>query len=427
MFRDSNNGNSLRMYEYILQIKVATLLAATVLAFVASALAGNPRVVLRSLALNYGPAFASAFFVVGVFYDGRVSHFDLTAGFLFEFSVLLAFTRLLCDALRAGRGTDERDVELWLRWSLVLQLLFVTPLITSEGFGIFSEGSRIAYLNNSVAAKFLTYAGILLAPIQAGLIARRLSGGRLPSVTGYAVILNTFVISMLSGSKGAAFLWLISMLALVDYRQARIRWIPVLVGTIAASTALVFTASIVSETLGISEVEFAELAVSRFFLNNDARALAFDYGGTSGQLSELIAASFRSLSMRFGNGPIDPPLGLLLFEQYFGVSTGYGSNASLIALITYYSARGYTLISVLIAGLGLAAVYGAVVGLRRIVRGPIRKMAVTLMGTTVVQQFSQDFLAFQLLVPLVSAAGLLFILTNPKYVSASPRRLTIPT
>jgi hypothetical protein len=415
------------VYEFILQNKAATLLAAIAVAWLAATLVGNPRVTLRSMGFNYGPAFACAFFLVSVFYDGQLSGFDLAAGFLFEFLVLLAYSKLFCDALKSVRGVDNRAVELWLRSSLALQLLVSLPLVMSEGFGIFSEGSRIAYLESSGAAKYLTYAGVLLAPVQAGLLAQRLSGGHSPGATGYAVIASTFALSTLSGSKGGIFLWLASTLALTDYRRLRIRWMPILAGLIAVAVALVVTANIISETLGISEIEFAELAISRFFLNNDARALAFDFGGASRQPSELVSASFRSLSTLFGHGSIDPPLGLLLYERYFGVSTGNGPNASLIALIAYYSMRGYAMFPALIACLGLAAAYGGVVAFRHIVHGPLRKMAVTVIGLTLVQQLSQDFLAFPLLVPLACAAGFLFIVTDRKYAGANPRRLNTPT
>lgn len=411
------------MYEYLLQTRIATLLVAVAVAWLAGALAGNPRVALRSIVFSYWPAFACAFFVIGAFYEGQVSAFDLAAGFLFEFSVLLAFTKLFHDALKADRGVDERAVELWLRWSFALQLLIALPLLTSEGFGIFSEGSRIAYLDAGHAAKYLTYAGGLLSSVQAGLIAKRLSGRRSPGPTGYAVIFGTFAVSTLSGSKGSFFLWLASTLALVNYLHLRLRWLPIVTWLIMLSITLVITAKIISEMLGITEIEFTQLAVSRFFLNNDARALAFDLRSSSGGLSDLLAASFRSLSTLLGHESIDPPLGLLLFEKEFGVSTGNGANASLIALITYYSMRGYAMFPTIIACLGLAVLYGGVVGFRRIVVGPLRKMAVTLIGLTLVQQLSQDFFAFQLLVPLACAAGFFFIVTNRKYAGASPRSL----
>lgn len=411
------------MYEYILAHKLATLAVAIALAWMASAAAGRPRAALRSMAFNYGPSFACAFFVVGAFNEGQVSGFDLAAGFLFEASVLLAYCKLFGDALQLVASADSRSVDRWLRSSFVLQLLLALPILTSEGFGIFSEGSRIAYLDAGSAAKYFTYAAVLLSPVQAGLLAQRLSLGRSPGAIGYVVIVATFAISTLAGSKGGFFLWIAAVLALVDYRQVRIRWIPVLAGIAAASGALVVTANVVSDTLGITPPEFAELALSRFFLNNDARALAFDFGGASGQSSELIAASFRVFSTRFGHPPIDPPLGLVLYEQYFGVSTGDGPNASMMALIAYYSLRGYALLPALIACLGLAVTYAAVVGLRRIVHGHLKKLGITLIGLTLIQQLSQDFLAFPLLVALACAAAFIFIIIDRKPAGVRHRRL----
>jgi hypothetical protein len=411
------------MYEYILQNKIATSLAAIAVAWLAGVLVGNSRILVRSIAFNYGPSFACAFFVIGFSYDGQFSDFDMAAGLIFEFSALLFYTKLLCDTVKSRRGINALELEKWLRWSLALLLLVALPIVTSEGFGIFSEGSRISYLEGSGAAKYFTYAAVLISSIQAGLVALRLSTGRSLGLTGYATIVVTFGISTLSGSKGSFFLWLASILALIDYRNLRVRWKPILGGLIVVGATLVVTGNFVADTLGISATEFVELALSRFFLNNDARALAFDFGGKSGQLSVLASESFRSISAAFGHGPNDPPLGILLYEQHFGVSSGNGANASLMALITYYSQQGFALIPALIACLGLAALYGGVVALRRAVHGPLRKMAVSLMGLILVQQLSQDFLAFQILVPLACTAWFFFIVTHRKHAGALSRRL----
>jgi hypothetical protein len=410
------------MYEYILDTKIPTLLTAIALGMLTGALVGSPRIGLRTMLFNYGPAFACAFFLVGVFHDSHISVFDLAAGFLLEFLALLVFTKLFFDALRTIRRLDETTVEPWLRWSLLLQLAMAFPLVIAEGYGIFSQGSRIAYLDDSGSAKYLTYAGVLISVVQSGLIAKRLSGSRSLGPTGYAVVVSTFAFSTLSGSKGSFFLWLFASLALVDYRRVRVRWFATAVALIALGAALLATARFTSELLGISVIDFIELASSRFFLSNDARALSFDLGGGSGQLSELAASSFRGLSSRLGNAPIDPPLGLLLYEQYFGISTGNGANSSLIAIITYYSTPGYAMFASLIACTGLIALYACIISLRKAVRGAIRKLAVTLTGLTLIQQFSQDFLAFQLLVPLACVAGFLFLISNRKYAVIRSRR-----
>ena len=414
------------MFDYIFETKSATLLAAAAATWLAFLLVGNPRAWWRSLLFNYGPAFACAFFVVGNFYSGEVSGFDLLAGFLFEFSVLIASAKFFCDALKRVASGYDGASEHWLRWSLVLQLLAAAPLVAIDGAGIFSDGSRIAYFHDSSIARYLAYAGVLTAYVQAGLLAQRLSAGRSPGATGYAVVVAAFVTSTLSGSKGGVFLWLIATLALVDYRHIRIRWAPVLVALIAATAALWVTASVISETLGISELEFANMAVARFYLNNDARALAIDLGGQAAPFSDLVAASFRGLANLLGNPSNDPPLGLLLNERQTGLDTGNGPNASLIALIAYYSIRGYALLPALVSCVGVACVYAAVTGFRRIVRCKLSKMAASLIGIVLVQLLSQDFLAFPLGVVSACAAGLLFLVIDRKYARASTRRPAPP-
>jgi hypothetical protein len=226
------------LFEYIFETKSATLLAAAGVAWLAFVLVGNSRAWWRSILFNYGPAFACAFYVVGTFYGGEVSRFDLLAGFLFEFSVLLASAKLFCDALKRVAGGHDDGNEHWLRWSLLFQLIAAAPLVTIEGAGIFSDGSRIAYFHDSSVARYLAYAGVLMAYIQAGLLAQRLSSGRSPGPTGYAIVVAAFVTSTLSGSKGGFFLWLGATLALIDYRHIRIRWMPVLAALLAVAAAL---------------------------------------------------------------------------------------------------------------------------------------------------------------------------------------------
>jgi hypothetical protein len=416
-------GDNRVVYAFMLENKLATLCFAFAIACLASFIVGNWRQAPRMIAFSYGPAFACAFFLIGFFYGGSVSSLDLASGFLFEFAVLIAYAKFFKEALRQSNRIELPSVEYAMKASLMLQLLIAIPLATSEGFGIFSDGSRIAYLDDGASAKFLTYAVVPLAAVQAGLIARRVSLVRSPGMTGYAVMVLAFILSTLSGSKGAVFLWLVSIAAMIDYRGLRIRWVPISVGLMGLTTALSTTVILGAEALGISEAEFAELAAARFFLNNDARAFALDFGGAVGSHAELLAASFRALSTRLGHPPTDPPLGLVLYEHYFGVSTGNGPNASLIALITYYAPRGYALLSALIACVAVAVVYLAVYAFQRFIHGAIQKMSVALIGTILIQQFSQDFLAFPLLVTVACAGGCIFLLTDRKYPGASIRRL----
>ena len=108
-------------------------------AWLACLLVGSPRSWLRSIFFSYGPAFACAFFVVGNFYSGQVSRLDLIAGFVFEFSVLLASTKLFCDLLKQVRSMHIDGAERWLRWTIALQLLAALPLVAIDGAGVFSD------------------------------------------------------------------------------------------------------------------------------------------------------------------------------------------------------------------------------------------------------------------------------------------------
>ena len=401
------------MYEYLLQTKLLTFFFALVAAFLACLLVGDFRRAPRAVAHNYGPSFACGFFLAGAFYDGNRRPWDLAAGLAFEFFVLVLYCMLLFDALKLIRYADKRSIDRWLFWTALLVVLLALPVIGREGFGIFSGGSRIDYLGEGGAPLYLTYASLLVIGVQAGLIAQRISLGGPIGKIGITVIVLNFVLSVLAGSKGSAFLWLASGLALVDYSRVRVRWSVVTVAVAALGGALWLTVSVVSGLLAISKTEFAELASARFFLNNDARALALDLGGGDDRVGELPEESFRGVYARLGHAPQDPPLGQLLYEIEFGISNGMGANSSAIALVHYYTLRSYSMVPVFFAGLALVCVYAGVVGLRRLMRGRQKKLAITLAGMLLLQNFSQDFLAFQVLLPVFFVAAALLLMFNP--------------
>ena len=245
---------------------------------------------------------------------------------------------------------------------------------------------------------------MLLAPLQAALLAHRVSRHGRIGTLGLAVVVAAFVLSLASGSKGAFFLWIASIAALVDYRRARIKrsWL-LLTGT-ALLGALWYTAATVSSFLDIPVSEFVQLALGRFFLSNDARALAFDVRWQSSGSGDLLRESFRSLSGLWGNAPRDPPLGLLLYSEYLGTEGLLGANASLMALITYYFPAGYALLPALLAATGAAVLYRTILAVRTMARTRWVGLAVAVWGLLMVQQLSQDFLAFQLVLPMFAVA-----------------------
>jgi hypothetical protein len=411
------------LYEYLFDSKSLTIGSALVCAFVASSVAGDVRLWWRGVLFGYGPTLAAAFFVIAMAAPVPVplDLFDVLGGFCLEFSVLVASYILLGALLAQLRRCRDEEVAELLVATLILQLGLALPLATSEGFGIFSEGSRIDYLYGGALAKYFTYAAMLLAAAQAPMLAHRISRRR-AGVLDIGVVLAAFGASVLAGSKGAVFLWISAVLALVDYRRAAASWRGAFLGVAAFAGLLLLSSVLISDSLGIDLGEFANLALDRFFLSNDARALAFDFRGSTASDAGLLSESFRSISALFGNGPRNPPLGVLLYSDLLGIESGNGANASLAALLTFYSQPGLVVFPSLVAAVGAAALATVFLTARRLMRSATSRIIVIAVGLFSLQQYSQDFLAFQVVAPLSLLAILIVWLNDTRYARSSRRR-----
>lgn len=412
------------MYEFILREKFVTAVAGLLLAVLASATVGSPRLWWRGTAFSFAPALATAFFLVAPLSEQPIAMADILGGLLLEFTVLCLFFVFFKQLRTSIQRMSDFDTLWLLRASILIQLLLAWPLVGSAGFGIFSEGSRIDYLYAGSLGKYLTYGGFLLTSIQAALVAQRISQTGNPGLLGSAAIVTAFVMSVLAGSKGGVFLWLLAIAALVDYRRARISVLAKILALGLGAIALIGSSLFVSDFLGITPSEFIDIALSRFFLNNDARALAFDFrSSTSGEAS-LLAESFRSLWSLFGVPPQYPPLGIQLYGQLFGVDTGNGANASLAALLVYYTPAGYVMLTAVIATAGALALALIFEGARRAMRRASSRVLVLVFALFAVQQYSQDFLAFQVVMPLAVIAILIIWLYDHTYVHQNRKRST---
>lgn len=396
------------MYEFILSTKLLTAAGALALAAIASGLVGHGRLWWRGMLFTLGPMLAAAFFLIAPLAPVTPDLFDLLGGLLFEFTILCLFFHFFGRLLAVVHRMADADALALLRTSLILQLMVAWPIVTSEGFGLLSEGSRIDYLYGSSLAKYFTYTGMVLTTLQTGLIAQRISRNGNPGWLGVVTIFINFALSVAAGSKGAAFLWLSAVLAMVDYRQARISTRAALTGVVVLMVALVVSSNLVADFLGITTDEFANLAVSRFFLNNDARALAFDLRTSTSPDAGLLAESLRSVFSLLGSPPVNPPLGVHLYGEYFGISDGSGANAALAALITFYSPAGYAMVPAIGATCFALLLFVVV----RIVQSAMRRASsqfiVLTFGIFALLQLSQDFLAFQVVMPL-ACIGITFV------------------
>jgi len=388
------------MYEHLFESTFEVALAALTLAYLVALLNGRPQLGIALLAFGFAPAFAAAFFFVGLLAPNTASHMDMAAGFFFEFIILALYCRVFIYLRQQVSALPAVVTDRAMLLAFLAQISILLYLLSSDGFGLFSEGSRIEFLFAGAAAKYIIYAGVMLAALQAALLASRITSGHGLRSLDYATILLTAASSILSGSKGGFFLWVLSALCLVDYRKARLGKGLLIGGPLLLLAALLLTFHFVAEFLGVEQQEFASLLVSRFFLNNDARALAFDLQGQSSASATLLSESFRSVANAIGSPPLNLPLGQLLYELHFGFASSTGANTSTMALIVFYSERGEALGPTILASAVALSIYAGFAMIRRFARRPIVQLAATSWAAVTLHLFTQDFLAFQLVLPL---------------------------
>lgn len=399
------------MYEFVFQSKMITATAGVLALVFACTLVARPGFWWRALAFNFGPAFAVGFMLAILLSDQMFSTVDVLASLLFEFLILCIFCRLVFLSYHALHQISSKTVVQALTFCTMIYAILFLPAILSSGFGIYSSGTRIDYLYDSRAAKYFTYAGMLLAAVMSGLLARRITLNGKPRAGDYAIILIFSATSILSGSKGGFVLWIITILALIDYEKAKIKTITVALAFIGMLSLVMILAIVVSDFLGISMEDFFNLAFSRFFLNNDARAMAFDLRPLQVPSGVgLLNESFRSLSSLFGSPPRNLPLGVELYDSYFGPSGGAGANASFVALAIYYTAPGLAVLPLLVAALGALLLFHLQTLAVRAMSTAFSRFALLSVSAVVFSLLSQDFLAFQLVAPLTVVLILTFLI-----------------
>ncbi|MEJ7138193.1 hypothetical protein [Amphibiibacter pelophylacis] len=403
------------MYEFILEQKLATVLAAIFLALLSSSLVGAGKLWFKGLIYNFTPAFAAAFYTVAFFALPRPDSADLFAGLLFETTVLALFFRLLLKLKREMMLISEIDAVRGLMWTLVLQLALAYPNMSMSGFGLFSDGSRIDYLSASSLAKYYTYAGFLISTIQAVLVASLVTIRGYLGLWGYLVIAANLALSVLAGSKGGVFLWLLAIASLIDYKRAKIRTYKFIIIVLIGLVSMWASSLIIAEFLNLQIADFINIAISRFFLNNDARALALDLRTSQTSDISFFSEAFRSLGNLLGLQPRNDPLGVILYEEGLSITNGSGANASFMALSTYYFPAGFALVPALLGMLGVFFLVGINMMSVKLVFRPTHRAVITSIWLATLMIFSQDFLSFQVMLPIAVLSVFIIWLSQKKF------------
>jgi hypothetical protein len=293
----------------------------------------------RSMLFATGPWLSPIFYLLYVFACQKYTYSILTA-LIIEAIILLCFLVLfakLFNAVNDVHETVSAQLIKWLKIIIAIKTFIFIYFICQGGFGIFSQGSRIEYIEASRFNLSLTYFSYLLDAVSVPIVA---------AIINYGNKLNCFVImyfllvvanSVVSGSKGAAIMAFLAIISLIKLQSAKdyLKILTVPLGLILMAVGV--TVFYVGQFLSLDPIQIISLMYYRIFLSNDARALAIDYIGLlDADKTTLFQESFRSLSSWLGYPPINLPLGQLLYQQEFNISGLLGGNTSSTALLISY-------------------------------------------------------------------------------------------
>jgi hypothetical protein len=388
------------MYYLLFESKIFTILISLSVIILLSSLLGGGRLWIKAVMFIPPPAMAVAFFVIALFEDNNANKLDLISAIVFELSVLTIFIILLQKIRKDISAIHESSAINALKALVTVHIISVIPNIMVQGYGIFSDFNKLDYLNTNVISKYLTYLTILFNTLEAIFLSIVITYKGKLNIISWIVVLVNFIISVASGSKGVFFLWILMVLALIDYRKINLKYANIILYITSLVILLIISFITISEFIGIEIESLLELVLNRIFLTNDARALAFDMRKPPEYDYIFLVESFRSVSSLLGMSPKNDPLGILLYDQGLNIGGGIGANASYIALATYYSTEGYVLVPSLIGIAGLILIFIVDHLFRFVMKDSIERVIVSGCMSSVVLMYSQDFLGFQLILPL---------------------------
>lgn len=393
------------MYIYIFESKLITVLLGFLYAYIIITLFSGVKKTfgysIRLFLFSYSSILPIGFLTAVLFSELQLNKFDVLASLYVEIITLFFVALLFCKFLM---GFDCRKIscEQYDKYIFLFSILvFFTnlPLLVSSSFGILSNVSRISYLSENAAYKYLTYASFLFIAFTGVLISKRLQVNSNASSVILLFLFFVFLLSVISGSKGMFFLILLQIVSIIDYKQFRPSKFKILIFTFLFISLFLFSMVFISEFIGITYSEFVNLIFNRFFLVNDARALAFDYRYTitNPSLSMFLKESFRSYAALLGEPPVNPPIGNYLYGLMNGVTSSNGANASLVSLAVLYSEEGEAIFNLLFISFIPFCIFLFVLIVLNIDRFFIRRLFVVVSSIICLLQYSQDFLSFQLL------------------------------
>lgn len=384
------------MYQFLLQAKFEQIISIILIITSLSIYSKTQTHSIKFILFNYTPFFALSFYLTSLFFAPTQNYLDLISCLVFELAIFCTGYSIFKNTLRRIRFIKPSQARNFLIYSTLIQTTFFCFLLSTGDFGIFSDGSRISYLSAHPLLKYYTYAISTLSTIQVGMIAALITtSSKIPRSVFITFFIN-FSISLISGSKGVIFLWLLAIISMIDYRFYKVSVLKITTFLAAIIPTLFLALLLLKEISNSNWSDLFNLIFNRFFLVNDARSLAFDLRNHYYADMNFLRESFRSVSTLLGYPPLLPPLGNLFFSSYMGIDDGSGSNASFMALATFFSDEGYVIFITLFGLLGILILWISNKICKHLAFSNFEVLIINLIYLNLINSLSQDFLSFQL-------------------------------
>ncbi len=370
------------------------------------------RIITSIIVLNWAPIVGLAVMIYIFIFSKTVYKSELLLlVIVIEFVLLFIVTFLLQDLL----VKIKQNIHLYSSSNILIKLLCISNVIViyliasnPTSMGIFSEGSRIDYLSSGTLPLLLTYLSMVIQTSIMVSIGARVYVGKLSKLDFFAIF-SSFVGSLLAGSKGAIFLSIVYMIVIAwGLGHHFSRWLKILVPLVALPLVGVYT-FILTQFLNTTFIQNINMAISRFVLSADGRALASDYQIRDALMENihgsLLSEIFKAFAPRLGFIVSDIPLGVAQYAAAFNIQAYVGANAGISSLILSYYDNYMDIFSIFICLLFTIIVIAVGYLTLRESRTPFQQLMTIAFIITSLLTFVQDYHAFEL------TAALLFLWT----------------
>lgn len=315
----------------------------------------NKRIIISVLALNWAPIVGLAVMLyLAMFSKSLYSSDLLLLVIMIEAFILIIITLTLRDLLIKiqEKITFYSSKKILIKFFIINNLILFYLIVTNPtSMGVFSEGSRIDYMAGGTLPLLLTYLSMVIQTAIMMAVGIRIYAQKL-SKLDFFTILFAFIGSLLSGSKGAVFLSIAYMMVIAwglgHHFNRKLKIILPLLATLLVGSYTYF----LSRFLNTTFVDNVNLAISRFILSADGRALASDYQIHDALMrnthGNLLSEIFKGFAPRLGSIVSDIPLGVAQYAAAFNINSYVGANAGISSTILSYYENPIDMLSIFI-------------------------------------------------------------------------------